>query len=45
MENYVMNGKILTLEARAASVFSKDYNVLMTAALDLMGSDGEFVKS
>lgn len=41
MENYVMNGKILTLEARAASVFSKDYNVLMTAALDLMGSDGE----
>lgn len=43
MENYVMNGKILTLEPKAASVFSKDFNTLMTAALDLMGSveDGQ----
>lgn len=41
MENYVMNGKILTLEPRVASIFSKDYNTLMTAALDLMGSDEE----
>lgn len=41
MENYVMNGKILTLEPRAASVFAKDYNTLMTIALDLMGSEDE----
>lgn len=39
IENYVMNGRIITLEPRAASVFAKDYNVLMTSALDLMGSD------
>lgn len=39
MENFVMNGKIMTLEPRAASTFSRDYNTLMTVALDLMGSE------
>lgn len=39
MENYVMNGKIVTLEPKVSTTFSKDYNTLMTIALDLMGSD------
>lgn len=38
MENYIMAGKIITLEPRMATVFSKDYNTFMTMALDMMES-------
>lgn len=36
MENFVMAGKIITLEPRMSNVFSKDYNTYMTMALDLI---------
>jgi len=34
IDNYVMNGKIITLEPKMATVFAKDYGVLMRIALD-----------
>lgn len=36
VENYIMAGKILTLEPKMATIFSKDYNTFMTIALDLI---------
>lgn len=34
IDDYIMNGKIITLEQKAASVFAKDYSVLMSIAAD-----------
>ena len=38
MENFVMAGKIVTLEPKMAAVFNKDYNTFMTIALDMIES-------
>jgi pilus assembly protein CpaE len=36
MDNYVMNGEIITLQKRMPTIFNKDYSTLMTIALDLL---------
>ncbi len=41
IDSYVMNGKIVTLEPKAANVFNKDYTTLMKIAVDMLGGEGE----
>lgn len=36
MENFIMAGKIITLQPKMNSIFSKDYNTYMAMALDLI---------
>lgn len=35
IDNYIMNGEIITLQKRMPSIFTKDYNTFMTIALDI----------
>lgn len=35
IDEYIMNGKIITLEPKMANVFAKDYSVLMSIAADI----------
>ena len=39
IDNYIMNGEIITLQKKAASVFNKDYTTLMKIATDLYGKE------
>ena len=41
IDNYIMNGEIITLQKKAASVFNKDYTTLMKIATDLHGKEEE----
>ena len=41
IDNYIMNGEIITLQKKAASVFNKDYTTLMKIATDLYGKEEE----
>lgn len=36
MDNYVMNGEIITLQNKMPSTFSKDYETLMSIALEAL---------
>ncbi len=39
IDNYIMNGEIITLQKKAASIFNKDYTTLMKIAMDLYGKE------
>ncbi len=39
MDSYIMNGQIVTLQEKAASIFNKDYTSMMHAAIDLLGKE------
>lgn len=38
IDNYIMNGEIISLQKRMPSIFNKDYSTLMTIALDTIES-------
>ncbi len=44
MDDYVMNGEIITLQNKMASTFNKDYETFMTIALDLLEKDKDKVQ-
>ncbi len=39
IDNYIMNGKIITLEPKAAKIFAKDYTTLLKVASDFYASE------
>lgn len=39
IDNYVMNGNIITLQPKAPNIFNKDYTTLMKIAVDLLGKE------
>lgn len=39
IDSYIMNGKIVTLEKKAANVFNKDYTTLMKIAMDVLDEE------
>ncbi len=41
IDSYIMNGKIVTLEPKAANIFNKDYTTLMKVAVDVLGKEEE----
>ncbi len=41
IDNYVMNGEIITLQNKAASIFNKDYTVMMKIATDILGKEDD----
>ncbi|MCI8394026.1 MAG: AAA family ATPase [Bacilli bacterium] len=41
IDQYIMNGKIITLEPKMPNVFAKDYSVLMTIAADITKEEEE----
>ena len=41
IDSYIMNGKIVTLEAKAPNIFNKDYTVMMKICVYLLGKEEE----
>lgn len=41
IDNYIMNGEIVTLQPKVANIFSKDYTTLMKIATDILGKESE----
>ena len=41
IDSYIMNGKIVTLEPKAANVFNKDYTTLMNLGVEMLGKEEE----
>ena len=39
IDNYIMNGEIISLQKRMPTLFNKDYSTLMTIALDTIAKD------
>lgn len=45
MDDYIMNGKIITLQNKMANVFAKDYATLMSIAADMTSNEKEREKN
>ena len=41
IDDYVMNGEIVTLQKKAPTVFNKDYTNMVKIAMDLAGGNDE----
>ncbi len=44
IDNYIMNGKIVTLHPKCSTTFPKDYQTLSTIIVDILGTDLEVNK-